>query len=247
VYVLSGLPADAPLEVSVSQDAAARWQPVAAVAGMPGLSHLYVPTEPGPKLVSFRRPNDPTWTVASLTTPNRATLITLTLDEDDEDVAHISQYLLPLGHLVTELPGELRQFVQSRSNPLDDVRALATAGRAFRRRGDIGREIPSSMMNDLLYAKWVDPIGSAFVAYQSLRRGATDTVRDVAQNMLHFFPELPDSAALATLAGLRAQRPRGVPLFLDGLRAYPDYASSLPLPAGLLDFTSPWTAWRGAL
>jgi len=40
-----------------------------------------------PKLVSFRLPGHPTWTVASLTTPNRATLITLTLDED---VAHIS-------------------------------------------------------------------------------------------------------------------------------------------------------------
>jgi len=217
---------------------------VAAVVGMPGIRHLHVPTGPGPKLVGFRLPDHPTWTVASLTTPNRATLITLTLDEG---VAHISQYLLPIGHLVTELPGELRQFVQSRINPLDDVRALAMAGRAFRRRGDIGREVTASAIEELFYAKWVDPIGSAFAAYQALRRGATDTVQYVARNMLRFFPELPDSAALATLAGLPALRPAGVPLFLDGLRAYPDYASWLPLPAGLLDFTSPWTAWRGAL
>ena len=40
--------------------------------------------------------------------------------------------------------------------------------------------------------------------------------------------------------------PRGVPLFQDGLRLLQKEVP-LPFPMGLLDFTSPWTSWRGAV
>lgn len=245
VYLLAAFPEDRPLELSVSDDVAPRWQPVDPVAGMPGVRHLRVGAAPGPKLVSIRLPDAVSWTYASLTMPNRVTLLTLTLDEDGD--ARVSQYLLPIGHLVSQLPGELPGYVEGRVSPLDDVRNLATAGRAFRRRGDMGRHMPSHLFQELVGAKWVDPIGSAFVAYQALRRGDKGLVRHVASNMLTFFPDLPDSAALAIRAGRAVPRPPGIPLILDGLRAYPDVAAWLPLPAGLLDGTGPWTAWRGAV
>jgi hypothetical protein len=177
--------------------------------------------------------------------PNRVTLVTLTLDEDGD--ARVSQYLLPIGHLVSQLPGDLPAYVGGRASPLEDVRNLAAAGRAFRRRGDMGRHMRPHLFQELVGAKWVDPIGSAFVAYQALRRGDKALVRQVAANMLTFFPDLPDSAALAIRAGQSVPRPPGVPLIRDGLGAYPDFSEWLPLPAGLLDGAGPWTAWRGAV
>lgn len=244
-YVLVGLPEDRPLEFAVSEDGRPRWAVVEPVTGMPAVRHLRVAVAPGPQLVSFRLPGSVDWTYASLTTPNRVTLLTFTLDEDGD--ARVCQYLLPIGHLVDQLPGDLPAYVGSRVSPLDDVRNLATATRAFRRRGDLGRHIPAHLLEELVAAKWVDPIGSALVAYQALRRGNKALVRQVATNMLTFFPELPDSAALATRSGMTVPRPAGVPLILDGLRAYPDFASWLPLPAGLLDGSGPWTTWRGAV
>ena len=245
IYVLAALPEDRPLEFSMSDDIVPDWQSVEPVATMPGVRHLRVPGPSGPKLVSFRLPGCGTWTYASLTSPNRVTLLTLTLDEDGD--ARVSQYLLPIGHLVSHLPGDLPAYVDGRVSPLDDVRNLATAGRAFRKRGDMGRHIPGHLFQELAGAKWVDPIGSAFVAYQALRRGDKALVRHVATNMLQFFPELPDSTALAIRSGMSLPRPPGIPLILDGLRAYPDYATWLALPAGLLDGRGPWTAWRGAV
>jgi hypothetical protein len=245
VYLLAAFPEDRPLELSVSDDIVPQWQVVDPISAMPGVRHLRVSGAPGPKLVSIKLPGSVTWTYASLAMANRATLLTLTLDEDGD--ARLSQYLLPIGHLIDRLPGELPGYVRGRVSPLDDVRNLATAGRAFRRRGDMARHMPSHLFQELVGAKWVDPIGSAFVAYQALRRGDKALVRHVAANMMTFFPELPDSAALAIRAGMTVARPPGIPLILDGLRAYPDFATWLPLPAGLLDGAGPWTAWRGAV
>ena len=64
----------------------------------------------GPLLVSFRIEGKSAYTVASFTSANRATLITLTLDPGGE--FSVSQYLLPLGHLVEHLD----PFVAERIN-----------------------------------------------------------------------------------------------------------------------------------
>ena len=143
--------------------------------------------------------------------------------------------------------GRCKGRYESRSNPLQDVRNLAAAGRAFRRRRNIGTELAPALLDELFFAKWIDPIGSALAAYQALRQGARDKVGYVAQNMLTAFPELPDSHALATLAGLPGAAPQGLPLFLDGLRAYPDDSAVLPFPERLLDMEGPWTSWRRAV
>ncbi len=245
VYVLAGLAEDPLLEISVSGTTTPQWQPALPVAGLPGVQHLYVPAAPGPQFISLRLAGHPTRTIVSLTSPNRATLVTLSNDEDGGPQAW--QYLLPLGHLIAHLPPDVRTQVESRSSPLQDVRNLAAAGRAFRRRRDMASELEPALRDELFHTKWIDPIGSALVAYQALRNGDKGHVAMVAGNMLTAFPELPDSHALATLAGLPGAAPQGVPLFLDGLRAYPDDAAILPFPEKLLDVSGPWTAWRRAV
>jgi hypothetical protein len=171
-------------------------------------------------------------------------LVTLTLDEDG--TPRVGQYLLPIGHLIDRLPLEVAQQVRKR-NHLRDVRFIAQASRAFRRRRDVQKEVPADELMDLFYAKWVDPIGSSLAAYEALRRGRRDELREVVGNMKRFFGDLPDTACLARLAGEPIDRPAGTPLFLDGLRAFPDYAGWLPLPASHLDFTGLWSAWRAAM
>jgi hypothetical protein len=244
IYVLAGL-RDATLDVSVSEDVTPHWQPAGQPGDLAGVRHLYVASAPGPKLISFRLPGSPTRTIVSLTSPNRATLVTVA--QQDDGTLHVWQYLLPLGHLTAYLPDIVRTHVQNRSNPLHDLRCLAAATRAFRRRRDIGKELPPGMLDELMSAKWLDPMGSALAAYQSLRQGHKSHLRAVADNMVAAFPELPDSHAIATLAEVPGARPRGVPLLLDGLKAFPEEASPLPFPERLLDYSSPWTSWQRAL
>jgi hypothetical protein len=129
--------------------------------------------------------------------------------------------------------------------------------RAFRRRRRISEEFKNHELDELLWAKWLDPIGASLAVYESVRRGQLGAIPEVARNMTQYFRDLPDTAAIARLAGIHDAGPRGVPLFLDGLRAFtggPETAGSrsqdlgwLPFAAHLLDFTGPWTAWRGAV
>jgi hypothetical protein len=194
--------------------------------------------------VSFHIDGQAPYTVASFASPNRGTLITLTLDEDGSH--RVCQYLLPLGHLLGKFPKEVRGYLVDR-NHLKDVQFLAKASRAFRKRRNLLEAIPENELTEMLYMKWLDPIACSLAAYEYLRRGRKGEISVAVKNMNRFFAELPDTAALTKLAGAGDGRRRGVPLFFDGLRAFPDYAEWLPLPAGHLDFASPWTAWRAAV
>jgi hypothetical protein len=166
---------------------------------------------------------------------------------DGEGDYCVSQYLLPLGHLINSLPGDVRDRIMHR-NQLGDMRFLVQASNAFRKRQNPFKDgFTGNELRELLYAKWLDPIAASLAAYELLRRGDKIQMREVVANMLRYFPDFPDTYALAKLIGENTTRPFGPPLFFDGLRAFPDYAEWLPLPAGHLDFTSPWTAWRAAV
>ena len=245
IYILAGFEnIDLKLQVGLSRDNKVKWTTATQPSDMLGIREAYFPTAAGSQLFSFRIEDQAPYTIASLASPNRGMLITLTLDEQDNP--RVSQYLLPLGHLVDYLPLEVRDRVKWR-NHLRDVRFIAQASRAFRNRRDLLKEVPASELTDLFYAKWLDPIASSLAAYEALRRGRKDEMREVVANMKRFFNDVPDTAALARLAGENVDRPNGIPLFFDGLRAFPDFAKWLPLAAGHLDFASPWTAWRAAV
>jgi hypothetical protein len=245
IYVLAGLenPA-AVLEVAVSRSADVTWTRATLPDAMPGIREAYFPRQEGWRLVSFRIDGGAPYTVTSLASPNRAMLITLTLD--GEDTVRVSQYLLPFGHLVQNLPPAVAQTLRER-NQLGDVKFLAQASRAFRKRRDLTKELPVEQLGELLYAKWLDPIASSLAAYECIRRDRQDQMQGVIENVRAYFPDLPDTAALAKLMGWDVARPEGPPLFLDGLRAFTPDRAWLPLPAGHLDYASPWTAWRAAV
>ena len=245
LYLLAGF--DDPttrLKVGVSTpEQVTIWTDATQPGDLIGIRECYLQRSAGSQLVSLRVGDAAAYTVASLTSQNRATLMTLTLDEDGAPI--VSQYLLPLGRLA----GNLDPFIASQlagRNHLSDVKMLAQSVRAFRNRRDISTSFPEFALENVLYAKWVDPITPALAAYELIRRGRTQSLAEVVHNLTTYFPELPDDAALARLAGLGDAPYRPTPLFLDGLRAFEHIEQKLPLPAANLDYTSPWTAWREA-
>lgn len=233
------------LEVSIAPGPVPNWQVATQPLNMAGIRETYFPSRRGPKLISLRLGGGASYTVASYSMEHRATLLTVTIDDDGQ--FRLAQYLLPIEHLVEFLPQEVQQRLQNRRS-LQDVRYLAKANRAFRKRRSLEKETQYDQLMELLYIKWLDPIGSSLASYELIRRGKqSEMMNTVVTNMLAYFPDLPDTAALAALTGRAATKPNGPPLFFDGLRAFDDFQSWLPLPASRLDFGSSWTAWRGAV
>ncbi|WFU42736.1 caspase family protein [Bradyrhizobium sp. CB82] len=245
VYVLAGFEDPGTvLDVAASTDPKrVDWSPATQPAGLRGLKEAVFRNLAGPILLSLRTNGGASYTVASVASPNRTTLIVATLDEFGNPV--ISQYLLPIGHLVDRLDPSVAALVRDR-NQLADLKVIAEAERAFRSRRDILRGgVPTYFMDDVLNLKWIDPIAAAMVAYEFVRRRQPARLSVVVRNMTTYFPELPDSMALANLTGGPLAIPlRDVPLFLDGLRALDE--RRMPLPATAIDYNSMWTAWRGA-
>jgi Caspase domain len=246
IYILAGF--DAPetkLAVGISTPQGIKWQHAITPPEMEGIQELYLQIEtPGPQLISFRVDEGPPYTVASLTTVNRAMLITVTSTKDRP--VNLSQYLLPIGGLIDEMALRIEQGV--RGTELRDILFLARAAKAFRERKDVELQVKHSELEELLNQKWLDPIGCAMAAYEFIRRGKHDRLGLVVRNMKRYFPDVPDTQALAILSGQdKPAKPAGVPLFSDGLQAFPGYEDWLPLPANHLDFTSSWTAWRSAV
>ena len=246
VYVLAGLP-DSKLDLRVGLSegrAKPKWLRAREPQSMEGLREAVMHPPPGQFFMTLIVGSQPAYTVASFASPNRCTLIALTLDEDDTPL--VAQYLLPLGHLVQNLDPEVQDRIRER-NQLKDVQVLAQLSRAFRKRRGTGTEFNRNEIDQLFNSKWLDPVAASMATYESLRRGQREHLMEVAANMSHFFPNLPDTSAIIRLSGTGNPAPHGTPLFLDGLRAFPKYDEWLPYPAGLLDFTGPWTAWRGAV
>jgi hypothetical protein len=243
VYILAGFDSDIDLQVAVSRDASVTWHRTKEPQGMPGIREFYFePAEVGTQLVSFKVAERSPYTVATVTNRNRATFITLTLFDDLR--LNIGQYLLPIGALVEEMPQRVERYFRQTS--LTDILFLARAAKAFRDRQDLS-DLHHQELNELLYHKWLDPIGCAMAAYEFIRRGKETKLGEVVKNMQKYFPDFPDTAALARLSGKQARKRVGVPLFSDGLEAFPHYEKWLPLAANHRDFESPWTAWRSAV
>jgi Caspase domain len=248
VFLLLGLE-EAPLGVDVSVTASARnpdWQTFTTqrTPNMPGVFAWHVGTEAGQRFISVRLTGKAPLTFASYALPNRATLFILTQDESGEIGVH--QYLLPIRHLVPNLQPEERRFFDA--PPLQTIRFMALAQKqlAEARRLTRGTTDPAvyDQWFDLLNGKWLDPVMAIMACYELQRSGeALGSV--VMNNLTQYFGQLPDVAAISARLGAPTKPPDAVPMFLAGVRAFPEL--ELPLPKGKLDFSSPWTSWVGAV
>ena len=225
-----------------------RWEQVAKVHGFEHLSHYMEVAPGGPALLSLALGQTSVITLTTALLPNRATLVTVT--QDREGSMQVQQMMLPLGHLVKELPEIVRDRVfMDMDDPLRNIKFIVQAQRTFRKRLALDTGGPSRRMelNYLLYGKWLDPVMAALAAYEVIRRGLRTDLDEAVRNLLEYFPDFPDTIALVGLVTGKARRRIGWPLFLDGLRAFKSYQEKLPLPASRLDYRGMWTLWRGAV
>lgn len=230
------------------------WIESSRVENIPGLYEYAAESRPfgqywpvwGPwsqPLLSFDVGNQPPVTVASCFSPNRVTLVTMSMDENS--AVQIGQLLLPAKRLWDHLD---RDVAMTLRNPgkLRSVKALAQAQRLFGQRRSLFAGARRHQLDEVLYLKWLDPIMASMAAYELIRRNEREHLPEVIKNLNRYFPEVPDTHAITRLVTGQGEM-RGVPLFLDGLRAFSDALSHLPLPPENLDFQSPWTMWRGAV
>jgi hypothetical protein len=164
----------------------------------------------------------------------------VTRDENGE--VAVQQFILPIAHLEPYLPPEVRQYLE-----LYDLKRISQANRLFASRRSLSTIFDEYELRDSLYGKWLEPLMAITASYELIRRGRARRLEEALGNLREFFSDIPDTEALARLAGTRWERPSHPPLFLDGLLAIPDYQELLPLDPDRLDFRGPWTAWRSAV
>jgi hypothetical protein len=245
VYVLAGF--DGPrmkLQVGISQGPDVMWRAATPVKDIDGLHESSFDSEVGPRLLSWRIGKTAPVTIASVALPNRATLITMATDEAGK--LQVGQFILPLPHLFPYLAPKVREQIEHRAS-LQDVKFLYRAWRSFRDRDDVFATKGMTGLLDILYDKWIDPVGALLASYELIRRGRRDELEEVVKNLNLFFPDLPDTAAISQLVTGKSGPPAGAPLFLEGTMTFEDRPEIFPFPASKLNYGMTWTAWRGAV
>ena len=217
------------------------------VPEVPGLFQWARKTEPGGHVVWAFPERQASLAIATHCLKNRATLVVIT--DGADGALSIRQFILPIHSLLDSLDPVVRERLHP--NPLAGVRFIARAQRDFERYRRVASDDPGAdrqTWDSLLYAKWLDPIGAMIAAYELLRQGRALEIDVVLQNLREFFPRLPDTEAIARLAGRKHLVPATPPLLLDGAMAFDAESRRrfLPLPEGRLDASGPWTQWRGA-
>jgi hypothetical protein len=233
--------------VGVSDNENVAWQQMSKVRKL-GIHEQLIPAAPGPHLVSFKIPDQPPITYATHCLPNRATLVVFTKNLRGRLSLH--QYILPIRSLFAFLQPEVLQYLAS--DPLQIVRLMFLAQIQFARKRPIfGKDGgPIQDFTDLLYGKWLDPIMSLIGAYELIHQGALkndpNTLNTMLNNLRKYFAGLPDTEAIAKVAGQRWDLPQGAPLLRESVLAFDETQEQriLPLPYDQVDYGSAWTSWR---
>jgi hypothetical protein len=228
-----------------------KWVTLEPVGSMFRVRQSAFPAKAGSNPLSVQLDKTPVRTLSSWNLPNRVTLVVLVEDERGRLVT--AQFMIPAYHLLNQLPQAVSDYLQHQQ-PLQVVRTMYSLQRLFSQ----GRLLnPPSVeektrWDDLLYAKWIDPVTSLIVCYDIIRRGdegLKHLLRDVVlTNLKNYFSGIPDIAAISEqLAPGTSEAPNEPPLFSEGLFAFPEWPDKLEYPARALDYGSLWTTWVAAV
>jgi hypothetical protein len=250
IYVLFGSERKSrTLKMAVSGDMNVRWQAPKSVDTLVGVYERRVHASEGLHLLSLQIADRSPVSLPVYCLPNRVTFIAVAEEADGE--VRLRQFILPVRTLFQYLDPQVREYVYDR--PLKVVKTIALAQTRFARNQTL---TPTDSQEEsdwqaLFDGKWLDPIMSLIAGYDILRTGRVQEQRGaletVLRNLTTYFPGLPDTEIIARQIGLTTSVPRKAPLFTDGLLMLEDIEAWLPLPASRLDFSSPWTLWRGAV
>ncbi len=250
VYVLAGFEkTEGKFAIALSDGPTVEWHSLRAVAGLGGIYEGRLPATEGCHLLSFRMPGLAPLTLAVCCLANRATFVTFAEGEDGNLSTH--QFLLPIHKLFKYLEEAVVSRLDSNrgGNPLKAVRSMCLAQNLFARKRSPDPRIEDWI--DLMNGEWLDPIMSVIAAYDVIRRGDPQQRlnMDVVVNKLRrYFGGVPDIEVIARLLGQQWQPLKAAPLLLDGVLALEGSEEDLlPLSLDKLDYSGPWTMWRGAV
>ncbi|MEP7153375.1 MAG: hypothetical protein ABI856_16865, partial [Nitrospira sp.] len=251
VYVLGGFEkTKGHFGVALSNGPKVKWEPLKKIDGLVGIYEKRIKAAPGSHLLSLRIAKQSPVTIAVYCLPNRATFITFV--EDSEGHLRTHQYLLPIHSLFKYLDYKVLLYLNYK--PLHLVRTMALAQNRFANNHQVTPKDNTEEKQDwdaLMRGKWLDPIMSLIACYEIIRRGKVNsqkgTLKTVIRNLRTYFPGIPDTEVIANLIGLKANIMDKPPLLMDGVLSLEDAEQNLPLSESKLDYTSPWTAWRGAV
>lgn len=224
----------------VSAEARLGDTPFRPVPGMDDVLEARLIVPPGQRTVQLVRSGQLPRTWASVALPNRATFFVYT--EDEAGGLRAQQFLLPLHHLVNQLPGYVAEMVQRGAyDSLRMMRLLSTAQRRYFSRQDMSDAATDEDRGewyDLLYGKWVEPLVALMAGFEMLRRDRQNPILPtVAGNLRTYFSDIPDVEVFTALYERRKPSPNGIPLLRDALLQLPDYNDPQ------LDYDSPLTCW----
>jgi hypothetical protein len=170
---------------------------------------------------------------------------------DESHAVRIRQFILPLGHLASQLPFGGGFGAPGRDElrfPLRVVRRLVEVQRAFERSRRLDQVFSQPELDELLSFKWFEPVVSLLSAYELVRREQHAFMPEVVGNLQRHFPQLPDTGVLAGVCRLPTGAITAPPLVLDGYEAIDLHVPGVDTPpTERLDFTGPWTLWSGAV
>jgi hypothetical protein len=244
LYLLAGFDeAQTRLRVGLSAGPHVTLHPLDPHPNFPGLFEFAHQVKPGYWLISMQIDEKASVSVGACTLANRATLVTLTTNHDG--ALRVQQFILPIKRLAKWLsPREREYFVHK--TPLLSVKRMVEIQRQFARSEEFKTLLSREELNSLLYVKWLEPIVAVLAAYELTRRSELQHMREVVRNLRRFFAEIPDTEAIAKMAGLDWRMPPHPPLVLDGFLSLNMPSRLLPLDSEMLDFRGPWTEWKGA-
>jgi hypothetical protein len=211
------------------------WQsPLNLLPAAPAIAFAAVRLPPGPHGLRLQMRTGTAITLPVTVMPGWMALLVITRETNQAFEFH--HYQMPLH----EMP-ELRQHREESTafaalRRVELLQRMVQAGRLTPTRPDV--EL-------LLYDKWRDPIAGCLGGYLLHRSGKHQEMQRPAENLVRYFPWLPDSHLLLALArehsgaleaakeGIRESLRRGLPVFRDGLVALVAAAGRLTLDAEL--------------
>jgi hypothetical protein len=242
------------------------WQVARAVPDVPGLFELRIDTPPGMHYISVEFPGSSILTYPVYCCPNRVSLVTFSQDavkagenlvarDNRTYLRHLRMYQhnLPLHRFIARFDALIRPVLQNKMN-LITMRSLYIIESQYCSRYPVpsleGQEIGAEW-RDILDAKWLDPLSGILGCYELVRAGLLKSsgpvINKIVNALRQSYPGIPDTEAIAKLAGMPEVRPKMPPIFLDGFLLYSDDNEWQTLPLNKIDYSSPWTEWKGGV
>jgi hypothetical protein len=259
---------DGPWAIGLGKDPV--WTEMMPVEGVQGLFECVLEARPGSQLVTFQAKGRIPVTLSTHTLPNRATVLSLSRSAGDAPV-RMYQFMLPIRSLMGHLDAFVRQQIEAA--PLKHVRFVVESERLFMQEHSLSKAFGPQAdhvdqetrehYRNLIYSKWLDPVGSLIAASDLLKRGVLNPQLDrhsplfefrsvlpgMVRNLRWYFGGISDVEAIARAIGEDWRVPTAPPLLAYSAAGFriDEQQAFMPFENRFRKHDTSWLAWTGAV